>query len=311
MKNRFNRSCVVLILILSLCLSLSGCSQQTYWRAIKLYNDGQYDAAATMFSELGDYKDSGKMQTLSRYWEALTLMENGEFSTALPRFLKLGNYEDSADRAIECTYQMALAAFESEDYQTAENFFLEQPQYRNTPEYLRQITWKKLYDAVTTTGSATEDGIALQAEKENKSVRITAADDNRLYLQISIVQNADFRLYDDLTLVLTRENLDADFTATGSFGMDYLEGEIGSVQTASGKVNISTCNIGTQLSIAAFQMTVTDNLGNTTTSTDPADCLMQDTMSANLSSLLVEIPLLLQQSGIDLTLSDIGFPPLA
>lgn len=310
MKNRFFRSCAVLTLILSLCLSLTGCSQQTYRKAIKLYNEGQYDAAATLFSQIGDYKDSGELQTLSRYWEALTLMEEENYTMALPRFVKLGSYEDSADRAVECKYQMAIDKFEANDLKTAESYFLEQPQYRQTPEYLRRITWQKFYDAVTAAGTETGEGITLSQAQEGKVLSVTAGQD-MLIFSVSAAQDADFHYYDDLTLTLTRDSLEAAFTATGSFGMDYLDGEIGSLQTASGNVDISTCNIGTQLVVQQFQMTVTDNLGVTSTSTDPADCLMHDAMSANLSTLLVKIPLLLAESGIELTLADIGFLPIA
>lgn len=305
MKKRLLQS---LFLLLTLCLFLTGCDQQDYRKAIKLYNEEQYDAAATLFSELDGYKDSGRLQTLSRYWEAITLMEDGEFSQALPRFIKLGDYEDSADRAIECKYQIAIAAFETEDLETAENYFLEQPQYRNTPEYLRQISWQHFYDAVFAAGSDTEDGITLQKELENTVLSITAAESNTLVLSVSTAHNADFHIQDALILTLTRESLEADFTATGSFAMDYLDGEIGSAQIASGKVNLPACSVGMQLSIQEFQMTVTDNLGVTSTSTDPVDCLLNDAMAANLSTLLTEIPALLTESGIELTLSDIGFP---
>lgn len=308
MKKRLLQS---LFLILTLCLFLTGCDSQNYRKAINLYNEGQYDAAATVFSELDGYKDSGELQTLSRYWEALTLMSDGEYTEALPRFLKLGSYEDSADRAIECKYQMAIAAFEAEDFNTAESYFLEQPQYRKTPEYLRQITWQHFYDSVSAAGSDDEAGRTLQKEMENTVISITAAEANTLVFSVSTVQNADFRIHDDLTLTLTRESLEAGFTAIGSFGMDFLESEIGSVQTASGKVDISTCSVGTRLMIQEFQMTVTDNLGVTSTSSDPADCSMYDAMSANLSALLTEIPILLTESGIELTLADIGFAPNA
>ena len=115
MKNRFLKSFAVLFLALSLCLSMTGCSEQDYRKAINLYNEEQYDAAATLFSELDGYKNSGELQTLCRYWEAITLMEEGAYSTALPRFIKLGNYEDSAERATECKYQVAIAAFEAGD----------------------------------------------------------------------------------------------------------------------------------------------------------------------------------------------------
>ena len=311
MKNRYFQSLAVLVLILSLCLCLTGCDKLDYRKAITLYNEGQYDAAATLFSELDGYKDSGEMQTLCRYWEALTFMEDGAYSSALPRFLKLGDYEDSADRVIECKYQMAIAAFESEDYETAEAAFLEQPQYRKAPEYLRQITWQKFFDAVASTGVQIDGGTALLREHDGKSFCITATGTNQLILSVSSSTDMGYRFYEDLTLTLDRDRLDASFTATDSFDMEFLGNRIGSVQTASGTVDVTTCTIGTQLAIQDFQISLTDNHGVTSTSEDPADCLMMDAMTDNLSALLVQIPLLLTESGIEVPLADIGFPPIA
>lgn len=302
MKNRFFKSFTVLFLALTLCLSMTGCSKQNYRKAINLYNKGEYDAAATLFSELGNYENSRELQTLSRYWEAISLMEEGSYSSALPRFLKLGIYEDSAERAIECKYQIAIEAFQSNDYKTAETYFLEQPQYRQTEEYLRRITWQKLFDAITAAGST------LQKEQDGTVLSVTAVAPAQLVFSVSVTKDMGYSFYDDLTLTLTRDSLEADFTATSCFNMDFLSNQIGSVQTASGKVNISACSAGTQLAIEEFQMTTTDNLGLTSTSADPADCLMADAMADNLATLLTQIPLLLTEAGIEQTLVDIGFP---
>lgn len=301
MKNRFLKSIAALFLILSLCLSMTGCNQQDYRKAISLYNKGEYDAAATLFSELDGYEDSGEMQTLCRYWEAITFMEEGAYSTALPRFIKLGNYEDSAERAIECKYQMAVAAFEEGDLQTAESQFLEQPQYRQTQEYLRRINWQKLFDAIA------EAGGNLENTQDGTVLRVATAEPAQLLFSVSVSKDMGYTFYDDLTLALTRDSLEADFIATGSFDMDYLGDRIGSTQTASGKVNISACTSDTYLTVDVFQMTVTDNQGNISTSEDPADCLMADDMSENLSVMLARIPQLLNAAGITLTLADIGF----
>lgn len=307
MKNRFFKSFAAFCLALALCLCLTGCDQQTYRKAVTLYNNEDFDAAATLFSELDGYEDSGDLQTLSRYWEAITLMENGSYSLALPRFIKLGDYEDSAARAVECTYQMAIAAFESGDYKTAEGHFLEQPQYRKASEYLRQITWQKFFDTVSTAGNKSDGGMTLEKAFDNTILRITTTDAGQLTFSVSTVKNMGYVFYDDLTLTLTRDSLEADFTAASSFDMTLVSEQIGSVQTASGKVSISTCTGDTRLAVDTFQMTVTDNLGRVSTSNDPADCLMDDAMSENLSFLLQQVPQLLTESGIELTLQDIGF----
>lgn len=300
MKNRIFRVCTVLVLILCLCLSLTGCSKQTYRKAVELYNAGRYDAAATLFSQISDYEDSGELQTLSRYWEAVTYMEEGDYGKALPRFLKLGDYKDSAARAMECSYQKAIVAFSFDDFATAESLFLENPNYRMTQEYLRQITWQRFYDAV----SIAQNGGTLEQTQDGKVLRITTADTNTLILHISNTKDADFRFYDDLTVTISRDSLEADFTATSSFDMDFLGGQIGSAQTAGGKVDLSAA--APQLIIQDFQMIVTDNQGRTATVNDPAQCLMNDAMAENLSVLLTEIPTLLTEAGIEWILADIG-----
>lgn len=300
MKNRIFRTCAVPVLILCLCLSMTGCSKQTYRKAVELYNAGRYDAAATLFSQISDYEDSGELQTLSRYWEAVTYMEEGDYGKALPRFLKLGDYKDSAARANECRYQKAIAAFDSDDFATAESLFLENPNYRMTQEYLRQITWQRFYDAV----SIAQNGGSLEKSQDGTVLRITAADTNTLILCVSNTKDADFRFYDDLTVTVSRDTLEADFTATSSFDMDFLDSQIGSAQTATGKVDLSSDD--PRLIIQDFQMIITDNHGRTATVNDPAQCLMNDSMAENLSVLLTEIPPLLTEAGMEWTLADIG-----
>ena len=56
-----------------------------------------------------------------------------------------------------------------------------------------------------------------------------------------------------------------------------------------------------------FTKYVEDNQGNLTESNDPADSLMNDLMAENMSNLMTVIPMLLQETGIELTLRDIGF----
>ena len=94
------------------------------------------------------------------------------------------------------------------------------------------------------------------------------------------------------------------------FGMDYLGDRIYSSQTATGKIDITTCTPETKLVMETFEMHVEDNQGKITDSTDPADSLMNDTVAENLHDLLTVIPELLLEAGITVTLQDIGFASL-
>ena len=109
---------------------------------------------------------------------------------------------------------------------------------------------------------------------------------------------------------MIRDSTVARFECSSGFGMDYLDGRIGSSQLATGKFDITTCTPETKLVMETFEMQVEDNHGKVTDSTDPADSLMNDAMAENLHALLTVIPELLLDAGITVTLQDIGFASL-
>ena len=304
MKNKTLSKALALVLILSILLSMTGCEALDYRKAVEQYNIGNFDAAAQSFSALGDYEDSRELAVLSQYWAALTRMEKGKFSEALPLFLELGDYEDSPQRAVECRYQMAVGLFEAGSLSDGEAIFLELGEYKNTAEYLRKIQWQNFYDALPKDGLCTEPA-------EGMELRIVPqkGKPNQLTFSVSRTKDMGYVFYDELTLTLTRDSLDAEFIATSTFTMDFHGEEIGSQQTASGTVDISVFTPWEPLPVTSYELTGTDNQGNAITGSDQV--LMADTMAENLNAILTILPSLLESNGIPQTLQDIGFAPLA
>ena len=304
MKHKTLSKALALVLILSILLSMTGCEALDYRKAVEQYNIGNFDAAAQSFSALGDYEDSRELAVLSQYWAALTRMEKGKFSEALPLFLELGDYEDSPQRAVECRYQMAVGLFEAGSLSDGEAIFLELGEYKNTAEYLRKIQWQNFYDALPKDGLCTEPA-------EGMELRIVPqkGKPNRLTFSVSRTKDMGYVFYDELTLTLTRDSLDAEFIATSTFTMDFHGEEIGSQQTASGTVDISVFTPWEPLPVTSYELTGTDNQGNAITGSDQV--LMADTMAENLNAILTILPSLLESNGIPQTLQDIGFAPLA
>lgn len=302
------KSILAIILICLLAFSMTACDDLDYRKAIALYNAGRYDAAADMFQELGDFEDSAEFFTSSRYWAAIDLAEAGKFEEALPRFQKLGSYEDSAQRVTECTYQIALAAFAAGNYTDAQLHFEDLDGYRQSAEYLRQINWQMLYDEVCNADSP------IQQELNGKSFCIYSVEDGqspaKLVLSVEVGVNAALQYSDFLTVSLTRDSTVAEFTCGSDFRMDYVDGPIGSSQSGFGMLDITTCTPETALILETFEKTVNDNLGNTTTSQDPADSLMDSMVAENFYDLLTVIPQMLSDAGIITTLHDIGFSAL-
>lgn len=307
MKSTF-KSFFVILLVCSLTLSMTGCDKLDYRKAIKLYNAGSYEVAADMFYGLEDYEDSKELYTSCQYWIAANLAQQGHYEEALPRFLKLGEYENSAQWVTECKYQLALAAFGEEHFADAQALFLEIPDYQQAKEYLRQISWQTMFDSICALDEA------MHAEQNGKSFHIFAPlddqDSPRLVFSVEMAEQEDYLYSDFLTITLTRDSTVADFTCGSDFQMEYVDSTIGSSQSGSGRIDITTCTPETVLVLDTFEKAVTDNLGNTTTSADPADSLMTEMLSENLSELLTVIPQLLSDASITLTLNDIGFSAL-
>ena len=306
------RKLIALPVALLLTFSLSSCEGIVYREAIDLYNNQKYAEAAEKFSELDGYEDSAALHTRSLYMEAVLLMEEGRYSEAQPRFYKLGDYEDSILRLQECKYQLAVENFENGNYAHAEEVFLEFPEYRQTPEYLRQINWQKLYDYICENGS--EGGgcfvFSIQQDDRTVDVMVDNVDPGKIFLIGTLEKDMGYVFRDDLTISLTRDSFEALFTADSTFTMDINGESAGSTQTATGHFSITTCTADMELIPDTFSMTVTDNQGKVTNSSDFADGTIFPEMQKNYAAIMAVFPRFLADSGLDLTPADIGFENL-
>ena len=294
------KAATLVAMICILMLSMTGCDALDYRDAIDLYNAGAYAQAAEMFAVLGDFEDSAHFEKLCHYWIAVDTMEAGDYEKAIPLLEAMNSYEDCEERITECNYQLALQSFGAGDFPTAESLFLLTPDYRRTPEHLRQITWQKFFDTVAEN--------PLQAEQDGKTYALTAnAETSQLVFSMASQVDSGYTFSDSLTLTLVRDSFIADLTATDAFAMDFREDAIGTEQTMSGRVDITTCTAQTLPVIDTFQKTVKDNQGGTTTSEDLADSLMTEAMIQNFQSLMTVIPQMITEAGFELTLHDIGF----
>lgn len=311
MKPNIFRSFLLVILVLLLFVSMTGCEDLDYRDAIRLYNDGDYEAAAEIFYALGDFEKCPELYTDCQYWIAVDLAEEGNFEKALPRFWKLGDYRNSPQWVTECKYQIAVAAFDEGQFKDAELTLRKMADYKQSAEYLRRMNWVAMYDAIVNVGFNAISITHITTQIGGKEYSI-AADTYSYELEFSVSEwkTDDFLFDDSLKITLTRDSTVASYEAGSGFGMDYLGDRIYSSQTATGKIDITTCTPETKLMMETFEMHVEDNQGKITDSTDPADSLMNDAVAENLHDLLTVIPELLLEAGITVTLQDIGFNAL-
>ena len=294
------KAATAVALICVLMVSMTGCDALDYRDAIDLYNSGNYAQAAEIFEQLGDFEDSAHLKTLCRYWIAVDTMESGDYAAAISLLEAMNGYDDTPQRITECKYQLALASFAQGDLTAAEGYFLEVSDYRESSEYLRQIAWQKFFNLLVEA--------PLSKETDGKVYSLTAnVADNQLRFHVGTRVDSDFTFHNDLTLTLSRDSLIADYVATDAFSMAFQADAIGSEQSISGRVDVSTCTVETVPLMESFEKTVHDNQGNTTTSTDPADAAVTDALLANFKDMMTVIPELVNAADFGLTLTDIGF----
>ena len=293
MRSRYWKQLALLVALGMLLACLTGCEALDYRKAVQLYNARQYEEAADLFYELGDYEDSKQLKTQSMYWDAVDLMVAGEYSTALPRFIKLGDFEDSAQRATECKYQMAIAAFNEGNDSDAGNYFQDIPDYRLSSEYLRQLRFQSFYEYIAATGEA-----GVSATINDRTVTFLAKD-GLLTVTAAWEKDMGYIFADTLTLALTQETTVANFTATRSFAMDFAEDQIGTTQTGTGVVDLAVYTPGQALALDSFSMSGTDNLGNDLASQDPAKASLGNAMAENLAAILELFPQYMEDAGVE------------
>lgn len=88
--------------LLTVAITLCGCTGADYNKAKELYDSGKYEQAASVFEKLGDYEDSEEMLTKSKYRQARELFDEQSYEQAAQIFSELGAYEKSASMVSRC-----------------------------------------------------------------------------------------------------------------------------------------------------------------------------------------------------------------
>ena len=90
-------------------------SAENYSQATALFENADYEGAAKIFTELGDYKDSAEMvkncTIQPKYDAAMQLYYDGKYAQATWAFEALGDYEDAAEQKekVELKWRKSLA----------------------------------------------------------------------------------------------------------------------------------------------------------------------------------------------------------
>lgn len=290
---------IVLLLVLTLVFSLSGCKLLDYKYASDYYEAGDYITAYNIYMSLGDFGDSAEMAKICRqkadYEEAEALLANGEYWAALPLYEGLAMYMDSPVKAIYCRYQTGLYCVEIGAYEEALTWLEPLGSYEDCREQVRLAKWLWIHETVkhnpciisvnggTAALTATEDGFAVSYYNADallgisytKSFRLTFGKDSREGLYTAV--------YDSNSNGQIREEV-------------------------TGTLDIAAFNASSKMPVATFSQTVIDPDGKETVSTTTSDALMMQGLLMEAQMILAQsLPEFMAQTGLPLTLADIGF----
>ena len=161
------------------------------------------------------------------------------------------------------------------------------------------------YDAI---GRVNTQHFGSQQDDRTVNAMVDLVEPGTISLISVLDQDLGYVFRDEMTIHLTRDSFDAFYTADSTFIMDFNNTDIGSAQTAAGRISITTCTADMELVPDTFAMTATDNQGNETNSTEFADGTMFEEMQKNYTAIMTAFPQMLAEAG--LTPADIGFENL-
>lgn len=287
------------LIVLALAVSLAGCSVQDYQTAGTLYKEGKYAQALEIYEALADYADSAKMAEICRqkanYEKAGQLLTAGEYEQAAQMFDELGLYSDSPLMAAESRYIGGKASLEAEDYERAIALLTTLGGYKDSMDLVNLARWRWLGQQRYT--------VILEAEgTDYAAVSLEPVEDQVLRIVLkkrSQILNLPYEM--DFVMTLVRTQPDAAYNLT------YTSTNVKTItETAEGNVTLRAFSEG--FPVTTFSQTITDAEGNVTESDQTKDALMMKAVMAEVIADVTEnLPLLIEKSGADVTLADLGF----
>lgn len=148
--------------------------EMKYKDACKMVENGEYDEAIVIFTELKSYKDSkekieeiANIRKEAEYNDAIKLMQDCKYDEAIDAFTKLNGYKDSDSKINEIgeiiykeKYDEAEAAFLAGDYDKAMELYKQMIMYKNSRDRIIEIKNRTATDDIIYLGIYENEPIA-------------------------------------------------------------------------------------------------------------------------------------------------------
>ena len=158
----------------------------TYKSAMALLSDGNYDDAAAVFHELGNYKDASAMALESQYQKALACLASKDYASATEIMNSIADYNDAstqmtriaADKLFdEGKYIDAYAIYSklSEEYRTHESEYTQM--YLDASSLLEQQQYDEAEKAFSLISNYSDSSVQAQESVYQKATALLAANE--------------------------------------------------------------------------------------------------------------------------------------
>ena len=292
---------IAILAAIGLCVTMAGCSGLDYLKASRLYKNAEYAQALPLYESLGDFADSAKMAEIcsqkADYAAAEAFLASKDYEAALPLYEGLGMYADSPLKAITCRYENGLRYLDNEDYENAVLWLETLGNYENSADRTNLARWQWV--------SQERHSYIIQAiTGDSRVIRLEPMEDGALRLVLERKGHLLGLPYDTLfEMTITRGATEAPYEVTCRSVSDMTIEE-----SASGTVELASFTGGKPLQVSSFFQTVTDSEGNQTTSNDVTEAIIvRAVMQEAQEQIAQNLPLLLENSGVNIAMKDLGF----
>ena len=143
-------STVFLIIVFSIAFVIRGSNERKYITAYTFFQSEDYSAAQRIYSALGNYKDSTKLEKESKklnailtiYEKAEKLLESEEYEGAIKNFEEVEDFKDSKEKIKEAKYELAVQYFENKDYGRSKQVFEELEDFKDSKEKVKEAKYE-------------------------------------------------------------------------------------------------------------------------------------------------------------------------
>ena len=292
---------LAVLVTISLCATMTGCSALDYLKASRLYKNGEYAQALPLYESLGEFADSTKMAEIcaqkADYTAAEALLAQGSYEAALPLYEGLGMYADSPLKAVTCRYENGLRYLEQEDYENAIVWLEPLGNYENSADRTSLARWlwlsqrKHTYIIHAVTGDSL---VKFLEPAQEGSLRLTLERKGHL---LGLPYDTLFEL------TFSRDQQEASYRLSCRSESDMVIEE-----TAEGQVQLRQLAGGSPLEVGSFFQAVTDAEGAQTTSEDVTQAIIALSELAESANHITQyLPMLLENTGVNITAGQLGF----